>query len=93
MDAAAFADRLLFAPARAFRTRVRAGVRALGHRLIEAADRADERELDFDLFPSAPTVDVPAPRPSTRKAGPLSLNRDDAAIADRDNSRARRPRA
>lgn len=46
-------------------------------------------DLDFDLFGDPPK---PPPRVSTRKAGPLGSERSDAAVAERDNAQARKPR-
>lgn len=52
-------------------------------------------DVDFDLFstPAAPPVPTRTTSVSRRKAGPLSTGRDDAAIADLDNARARCGRA
>jgi hypothetical protein len=43
-----FADRLLFASARAFRTHIRAGIHALGHRLVPGHALVEEANLDPD---------------------------------------------
>lgn len=53
-------------------------------------------EYDFFAFgqpdaPVAPTATAPA-RVSTAGAGPKGLNTNDAAVAEADNRRARRPR-
>jgi hypothetical protein len=49
-----------------------------------------------DFTPSscsgANTATPPTSRPTRDRVGPLSTRRDDAAIAEEDNRRARRPR-
>ncbi len=46
---------------------------------------APSAALDFDLF--AGPLPATTPRPRLKGTGPRSLNRDDAAVAERDNRR------
>lgn len=50
---------------------------------LETADQAED--LDFNPFPAPQSA--PVVRPSLKGTGPRSLNRDDAAVAERDNRR------